>query len=245
MSMPFALQLYTVRDHLDQDVPGTLARVKEMGFDHVESAGTAGLSVAAFRKCLDDAGLKAMAAHFGLDALADGAQEARDACAELGIEFAVMPYAKAEDKDGWVALGRTLDEAGAALREDGVQLCYHNHAHEFERFDGECAFDLIFSAAQPANLAAELDTFWVKHGGEDPAAYIRKYAGRCPLVHMKDMAASGEPIFADLGTGTMDWPPVLAAAAEAGARWLIAEQDLCKGDSLDSAAVAARFLASL
>jgi sugar phosphate isomerase/epimerase len=243
-TLPFALQLFTVRDHLKKNPGETLKKVKHAGYDYVELAGTVGLGDSEFKKLLEDAQLEAMCAHFGLEPLQNEIEGVIETCRLFNLEYAVCPHAKAEDKAGWVNIAKALDAAGAKLRNAGIQLGYHNHAHEFETFDGEYAFDIIFNTASPENLVLEIDTFWVKYGKADPVAKLNQYSGRCPLVHVKDMAPEGEdPVFADLGSGTMDWPPIFAAAKQAGAKWYIVEQDACKGDSLDSAKAGAQFMA--
>lgn len=242
---PFALQLYTVRDHMEADPAGTLKQVKAAGFDHVELAGTAGRTIEEFKALLDDAALQASSAHYGLDAITLHTAQVISECECLSHRHVVMPYANFHTAEEWREMARKLDAAGAQLRDAGIRLSYHNHGHELGCIDGHVILDLILETAQPENLAAQLDTFWVKYAGADPVAYIQKYAGRCPLIHIKDMDPSSKkdkPIFADLGTGTMDWPPIFAAAKAAGAEWYIVEEDACPHDSLESARAGAAFM---
>jgi len=185
-SLPFALQLYTVRDHLDADAPGTLKRVKEMGYDYVETAGFAGLCPAEFKHVLDTVGLTPVSAHLGYDEITERTSQAIATCGTLGVRYAGVSCG-ADSKAGWLGIAANLDAAGAKLREHGIRLCYHNHAHEFVRYDGDYALDILLAAAQPENLGCEIDAYWVRHGGESPVAVIEKYAGRCPLLHIKDM----------------------------------------------------------
>ena len=244
MGLPFALQLYSVRDHMQEDAIGTLKRVKEIGYDNVELAGTAGLTPAECKAALDEIGLTAVSAHFGFDEVTQNTQNAIDTCKTLSTKHAVMPHTSGESKAEWIEKAQALDAAGAKLREAGIKLSYHNHAHEFEKYDGEYAFDLLYANSKPENLCAQIDTFWVKYGKEDPVAMINKYAGRCPLLHIKDMAPEGsKPIFAPVGQGTMDWPPILAAGKAAGAEWYIVEQDDWATDSLEAARISAEFMA--
>jgi sugar phosphate isomerase/epimerase len=94
-------------------------------------------------------------------------------------------------------------------------------------------------------VKAEIDTYWVQRGGADPAAYIRQYAGRCPLIHLKDMAADEKGSFAEVGEGTMDWPAIFTASEAGGARWYIVEQDVCQRPPLDSVAISLRNLRTM
>lgn len=241
--LPFALQLYSVRDHLAKDIPGTLAKVKEAGYDNVELAGFGDMTPEEYRKTLDAVGLTAISCHIGLDEAYNAPERVAETCAVFGMRFAVVPHTSADDEAGWLDIARRLDKAGGALRERGIQLCYHNHAHEFTKFNGRHAFDLLFEETQPDHLGAEIDTFWVEYGGEDAAAYILKYEGRCPLLHVKDRAPEGaDPIFAEVGQGTMDWDPIFAAAKTAGVQWYIVEQDQCAIDSLEAVKISADYM---
>jgi len=243
--LPFGLQLYTVRDHAEQDLAGTLARVKAMGYDRVELAGTYGLSAAEMKARLNDAGLTPVCAHVPYTELGDGTAKVTTDCHALGLRLVCVPWLGGDmcpDKAAWIACARVMDTAGARLRAEGIQLCYHNHAHEFAPIDGETPFDLIFNTAAPENLHAEIDTYWVQYGGADPVALIKQFAGRCPIIHIKDMTAAEPRTFTEVGRGVMDWPPIFAAARRSGVRWLIAEQDECAGDSLESAAISAAYL---
>lgn len=89
-------------------------------------------------------------------------------------------------------------------------------------------------ALQLFTLRDELDTYWVKHGGEEPVDYIRKYKGRVPLLHLKDMADDADRSFAEIGEGILDIPAICAAAEDAGTQWLIVEQDVCKKSPIES-----------
>ena len=243
---PYALQLYTVRDHLAQDVAGTLRQVREMGYEHVEIAGTHGLSNGAFKGALDAAGLNAVSAHMGYEEITGDPRAIVEAAKALHVAHVVVPCidaAHTADKEGWLHCAQAMDAAGARLREAGITLSYHNHAHEFETFDGEYALDIVMGASQPEHLAVEIDTFWVHYAGLGPTRVIEKYRGRCPLLHVKDMADAKSKAFAEMGRGILDWPAIFEAAAHAGVAWYIVEQDACARDSLESAAISAAFMA--
>jgi sugar phosphate isomerase/epimerase len=242
-NLPFALQLYTVRDHLEQDFPGTLERVKEIGYDCVELAGYGSYTPAECKQLLDDIGLIPVSAHVGLHELSVDASSVIETLQTVGVKYAPLS-AGADSEDDWREIARALEAAGAMLRAAGITLCYHNHAHEFEKIGDQYILDFLFDATKPDHLAAQIDTYWVKYGGEDPVAFIKKYAGRCPLLHIKDMTADEDPTFAEVGQGIIDWGPVFAAGAEAGVEWYIVEQDTCTGDSIDSARISAEFMAA-
>jgi sugar phosphate isomerase/epimerase len=242
--MKFGLQLYSIRDYMEQGPESTLEAVKEMGYHYAELAGTAGKTAEDFKKILDNVGITPVSAHYGLDAVVGETERLIDEAKLFGIEFVVMPHTHYDDKNRWVQAANALDEAGEKLGEAGITLSYHNHAHELSMvFDGQPVMDLILETAAPENLKAQFDVCWVQVGGADPSAYLKKYAGRCPTVHIKDMAPEGSKLpYTELGQGVVDFDAVFAAAEAAGVQWYIVEQDESETDSLESARKNAAFM---
>ena len=239
------LQLYTVRDHLERDFLGTLEKVSKIGYRNLEFAGYGNLPARELRKALDGLGLRAVSAHAG-GVLQDAAPEIEYA-EELGVSYLVMPWLPQElrkNVDDYRALGERLNAAGAKCAAHGITLCYHNHDFEFAAVtqSGEFGFDLLYAAAAPENLQAELDTYWVERAGLNAIEYLGKMSGRCPLVHLKDMAKGAGREFEVLGAGILPIVEIAAAARHAGAHYLFVEQDVCRRDSLDSAAASLEFL---
>lgn len=238
--IPVALQLYTVRDDADADFKGTLTKVAEMGYQGVEFAGNfGGMSAKGLKSFLDDLGLQAAGSHTMIEQIMNDLQRAIDFSLEIGNKHLVCPYLGdnwRENAEGYKNVARILNEAGKKCKEAGLQMCYHNHSFEFTKFDGEYGFDILYANSDPELVQLELDTFWVKHGGEVPQEYIRKYSGRVPLIHLKDMAVD-EQNFAEVGTGILDLQAIFAAADEAGTKWYIVEQDVCPGPALESAKI--------
>ncbi len=221
--MRIAAQLWTVRELLKE--PGrlgpVLSRIREIGYQGVESVGEFDTS----------AGLVACAAHFGLDAF----DEAVDRCRAWGCKYVVVPSLPAEyhSPEGFRRFAVEAAEIAERLRRHGLELAYHNHDFELP-----IGLELIFERG----LLAELDTFWLKHAGDDPVAWIRRLSGRVPLVHLKDMAAGGGQT--EVGEGVLDWPAILDACRDAGTEWLVVEQDEAD-DPMESLEISYRNLASL
>jgi len=244
--LPFALQLYSVREPLDHDPAATLARVKAAGYSHVETAGTAGMSPEAFRGALETAGLTAVSAHVPFEACASDISAAIASCQALGVEWAVIPWLGREENpsaEDWIARALQMQGFSEAFLHAGILLCYHNHTHEFEPVGEKIPFDLIFENAP--DLAVELDAGWAHYAGADPAALIRRYAGRTPLVHIKDVKARVEgesAITTELGNGATKFAPIFKAAGESGVKWLIVEQDESGRDPLESARMNAAYM---
>ncbi|MCD6365125.1 MAG: sugar phosphate isomerase/epimerase [Planctomycetes bacterium] len=127
---------------------------------------------------------------------------------------------------------RFLDELppiAEKLAAEGMDFSYHNHSKELVRYGEKTWLAQLYEQADPNMLKAEIDTYWIQHGGGDPAAWVRKCAGREPLLHLKDMlmTAEGEQRMAEIGEGNLNWPAILAEADAGGVQWYLVEQDRC------------------
>lgn len=245
-----ALQLYTIRDRL-QD-PGTLgevlSRVREIGYRAVEVAGLSPASRQIFGRELNKAGLVACASHSPLDQLRADPEGVAAECREWGCDFVVVPALPNSERtlDGYRNFAAEAGELAGSLRRHGLQLVYHNHAYELERFGERTGLEVLLDDTAPDALQAELDTYWLQHGGANPAAWIRRYSGRVPLVHCKDMAVDrGSPFQAEVGEGNLDWADILDACRDAKTKWLIVEQDESRRSPLDSVAISYENLSRL
>ena len=227
---PIACQLYTVRGLTHADFPGTLKQLRAIGYNAVELAGYGSLRTAAeVRKALDDNGMMAMASHTNLATLETSLPRLIEDAYTLGsrsIVLSFLPEPRRKDAAGWRAAARTLEEIGAACHDCGVQLAYHHHHFEFQRFDGISGLELLWQNSDERFLKAELDTFWLKYGGEEPASYIRRLGQRATLLHLKDMQPGPERRFGEVGVGILDFQGILQSANEAGVQWCVVEQDV-------------------
>jgi sugar phosphate isomerase/epimerase len=240
-----------MRDPAKKDLVGTLNHIREIGFRYVQWSGMPDLPAAEIRDALDAADLTAVAGHYSVEAFERDFAGSVDFWRTVGAAD-VAPGGMMDECRGdlksWLAGARRLDALGAKLRAEGIRYSYHNHDFEFESFDGDprCKLDVLYDATSPANVYAELDTAWVYVGGADPAAYLRRYAGRCPVIHVKDAVLRGKPDgrakLVELGRGELDWLAVFDAARNAGVEWCIYEQDECDGDPFDSALISYEFL---
>ena len=238
--IPIALQMYTVRDYTAKDFGGTLAKVAEIGYEAVELAGDGGLPAAEMKKLLDDNGLKCIGSHTGFEQLEADPQPAIDYNLTIGNPYVVIPWLGEQyrgDADGWKAMGSRFAAIGEKVKAAGLTLCYHNHDFEFKvEEDGVPGLDLLYANADPSLLQVELDTFWVKAGGKNPADYVTKYADRAPLIHIKDMKAE-KVDFTEVGTGIMDFPAIFEAGKNGIVKAWIVEQDRCDRDPMESIAI--------
>jgi len=229
---PIALQLYTLR-RLGLPFETLVRRAAEAGYAGVETVGSHGLDAAAAGAAAAAAGVKVCSSHVPLHALEEDATGVCRFNRALGNDVVVVPWLPPELRGGsaagWQALGRRLAGLGQRCRDEGVRLLYHNHDFELEPVDGRTGLAWMLDAAAPEDLGLEPDLGWVRRAGLDPVALLAPYAGRCPRVHVKDLApADGREVdggWMDVGDGVLDWPALLPACRRAGAEWFVVEHD--------------------
>ena len=232
-NIPIAVQLYTLREKMKSDFLGVLDQVAEIGYQGVEFAGFGGFSADELKKHLDKIGLEVVGSHTGLNLLREDLNNVIEYNKELGNKYIVVPYVDFDTKEDYIDLAKELTEIGAILKENDLQLCYHNHAHELNKYNGKYGLDLLYNNVDSDLLQAEIDTYWVKKAGLDPIDYIDKYSGRIPLLHLKDLEAdTGD--FAEVGEGIIDIKGLTNQAKAIDTEWLIVEQDQCKKPALES-----------
>lgn len=249
---PIALQLYTVRRDLASDLKGTLEQVKSMGYDGVEFAGLHDHSVEDIRRLVDDLGLVPVSAHVPFQDMISDPDGVLGLYARLGCNYVAVPYMTEEHRPGAPGFAEVIESIkmlGRVAKEKGMTLLYHNHDFEFVKVDGVYGLDLLYSSVPADLLQTEIDTCWVNVAGENPVEYVRKYSGRAPIVHLKDFVMKGKEKpaqmyeligiqpdarvrrseenfgFRPVGYGVQDIPAILGAAKDAGAEWIVVEQD--------------------
>ncbi len=236
------LQLYSLRDQFKKDVPGTLDKVKALGFKEVETASTYNLPTEQFVAMLKERGLTAVSAHFQYEALTTKTDDCvRDAKA-LGVKYVVCPWIPHEVGSFGEAdvqrAAKDFNRVGEAFKKAGITFAYHPHGYEFRPVSegaAETLFDRFAAATKPEFVAFEMDVFWVVHPGQDPAKLLEKYSGRWQLMHLKDIRKGARtgvftgkaPLTDDvpLGTGQVDWPKVLSTAAKTGVKHYFVEDE--------------------
>jgi sugar phosphate isomerase/epimerase len=242
-----SLQLYTVRELTEQDMPGTLRRISELGYPAVEFAGYGCLSPEDLRKVLDDLGLRASGAHVPLDSWEMDPERVIADMHALGSTHAIVPIAPPERRGGEASVARlaeSFNRWGELCREAGVTFSYHNHAFEFAPMDGTTMWDVLLRESDPELVHLELDLYWVRYGSADPEKVLRELGDRVSLVHLKDMASDEQRSDLPVGEGTMPWPDLLNTADEAGVEWFVAEQDNPR-DALEDVRISLQHLREL
>ncbi len=237
--MNIGIQLYTLRKLTSEDFVGTLSQISEIGYDGVEFAGYGNIVADDMKKYLNQFNLKAAGTHVSYQSVLDDLDSVLDYCTKLGVESVVIPAAKFDTYDGWLGFANDLNSFGERFKENGILFGYHNHAHEFEKLNDKYILDIIFENTDPNYVVAELDTYWIKKGKEDPVDYVGKYQGRVPLIHAKDMSSNGD-VDTEVGSGIIDFKSVVEASGNA--RWLIVEQESFNMEPMQSVAISLKNL---
>lgn len=238
LKLPLAIQLYSVREQLPSDYAGTLKELGALGYREVESAGYYKHSPAEVKEALQAAGLKLVSAHYSSDALHKDIDEIIAFERELGTAHIICSYpgkdparlAKATPEQ---AAQFTLDDFkwnaaefnkfGEKVSAAGMKFGYHNHTVEFRQTDGAVPFVELMQRTDPAHVTVEMDCGWVIVGGGNPVELLKSFPKRISMLHVKDFAPLAktegkepEPKPVELGHGSIDYRPILEAAAATG-----------------------------
>jgi sugar phosphate isomerase/epimerase len=184
------LELYSLRDQFAKDVPGTMAKVKQMGIKEVELAGTYGLQFPEFIKILAQNELTVVSYGGDFEKLKDFPQSVADEARAYGAKYVTcfwIPHDDgnftAEDVDRAAVV---FNAAGKIIAGNGMLLCYHPHGYEFQPYKDGTLFDYMIEKFDSRYVQFEMDVFWIKQAGQDPVAILKKYANRFVLMHLKD-----------------------------------------------------------
>jgi sugar phosphate isomerase/epimerase len=234
------LQLYSLRDQMATNVPGTLDEIRSWGITNVELAGTYSLTPEQFKAQLAARGLNAFSGHFPYDRLRDDPEGvARDAKI-LGLQYvgcAWIPHddSKPFDEKTCREAIAVFNRAGEVLAGQGLKFFYHAHGYEFQPYLDGTLLDLLMSATDPKFVNFQMDVFWIVHPGQDPVKLLGRYGPRWQLMHLKGMRDStptglltGHSAVTNdvaVGAGKIDYVPVLQAAKGAGVKWYVIEDE--------------------
>lgn len=226
-NIPIGLQLYSVRDDCARDLPGVLAAVAGMGYAGVEFAGYYGRTAEELRRLLDDTGLVCCGTHTGLDTiLGDELERTVEFNRTLGNRFLIVPGLPPErtnSKAAWLETARLFDDAAVRAAPQGMWVGYHNHSEEFQPLDGELPWDIFFGHTRP-EVVMQVDTGNMRHGGAEPAPFLKRYPGRALTVHLKEFSATNPDAL--LGEGEVNWPEIFGLCESiGGTQWYIVEQE--------------------
>lgn len=269
---PLNIQLYTVRNELAKDPKSTLEAIRRIGYAHVEPSRPQMLKIEPIVK---DLGFKTPAGHFEAPLVTGNFEPWKQALGDTvpagynwnkaveqargwGMKYMVISYlmkAEREVPGFYEKFCDQMNKAGETARNAGITLCYHHHSFEFENAGGKRPIDTMIARFDPKLVHFQIDTFWVKVGGEDPKTLIAKLKGRVALIHLKDVRSGAffefqegkvpAPMFRECGSGVLDFPGILKAAKEAGVAGYIVEQDQCPASPIESLEKSYKYLRSL
>lgn len=258
------LQLYTLRDALEQNLTGTLEKVAAIGYKNLESAMGKeghyyGRKPKAFKALLKELGLKLRSSHVltGISqgdapvteyaTLTHGLTRLVDEAAETGQAYLVCAWLAPHERktlDDYIRLADLFNKAGEACKNAGLQFAYHNHDFEFQPLEGKLPYDLLLAETDPELVRMELDLYWIKKAGYDPLAYFQRYPGRFPLWHVKDMEKGGDHSFTEVGRGVIDFKSIFSHARQSGMEYFFVEQDI-SSDPLQSITTSYSYLSQM
>jgi sugar phosphate isomerase/epimerase len=253
------LQLYTVRDFMAKDPAGTLAKVAQIGFNSLEGATYNGgvekfygMDAKTFAGILKTNGLVMRSCHYRYGEDSQGAlltngvfngtilhdwDRAVEDAHQLGLQYMICAWLSESERgtlDHYKKMAADFNIAGEKCSKAGIQFCHHNHDFEFAAQGGVYPYDILLNETDPKLVKMELDLYWATKAGQDPVKLFETHPGRFPLWHLKDMDATPEHKFTEVGSGTIDFKRIFAHKATAGMKYWFVEQDQCPGSPYDS-----------
>ena len=254
MSTPvLAAQLYTVREFTQtaSDFAASLAKVRALGYTAAQVSAIGPIPAAEVKQIAGDNGITICNTHIAWPRLLDDLDAVIDEhhlwdCKHVAVGSMPGEYREAGE-EGLHRFAAEATEVGRKLAAADLTFSYHNHSFEFARYGKRNGLEILYAESDPRYVQAELDTYWIQHGGGDVIDWIRRMADRMPVIHLKDMAIVGrrEQVMAEVGEGNLNWPGILAACQEANVEWYAVEQDICPGDPFESLAISYRNLAAM
>ena len=236
-----SVQLYTVRDQIKKDLPGTLKHLSDIGFKWVETAfWPEGISVEKAASNIREAGLQVSSSHIELP-VGEYKKIMLETAATFGSKKMIW-HGWPEDKrysspEGTMELISIYNESGKFAKSNGLQFGLHNHWWEYRnKVKGQFVYELLLEHLD-SDILFEVDTYWVKVAGQDPATIVKLLGPRAPLLHIKDGPArwndslpqdNPDPM-TSVGKGTQNFPSIVNAA-DGNTEWMVVEMDKTDGD---------------
>ncbi|HZJ19149.1 MAG TPA: sugar phosphate isomerase/epimerase [Pricia sp.] len=231
------VQLYTFRNEMDADALGTLKNIASIGIKKIESARSGkghyyGFKPKEMKDICNDLGMKLVSGHVHLD---DNWQQTMEEAVESGQDYLICSTMPTEGQtvDNYKSVADAFNQAGEACKKMGLNFGYHNHGYEFESDNGEVLYDVLLTNTQPDLVHMELDLGWVVVGGKDPLDYFKKFPGRFPLWHLKDMDMTKKES-TEFGKGGLDIAKMLENKKESGVKHIFIEQEEYASTPLES-----------
>jgi sugar phosphate isomerase/epimerase len=217
------------KKEMEADWIGTLKKAVEFGFTELEAGAGYANSPKEFLKICNDIGITPFASGSNLESILNEPNKFFDEFNELNYKYLVCywpwmggaPF-KLDDCKKSADL---LNELGEKTKQNGLTLCWHNHDKEFHAMEEGLPFDYLMNHTDPELVFCEMDIYWVKKGGGDPIKVLKKYKGRIPILHVKDMAEGPRQDFICPGSGIIDFPLIFKEAKKQKIQHYIVERD--------------------
>lgn len=236
------LQLYTVRNEVVKDVPGTIEKVAQIGYNSLEVFGYGngkffGLTPEEFLAILKKNNIITPSGHYGLNNYLskgdeDELKRTLEDAAKMGHTFFTIPFLTPNlrtNLDDYKTLADRLNKAAPLVKDAGMKLAYHNHDFEFKDWGhGETGFSILSKQTDPKMVSFEMDIYWVSKAGKDPIALMKEQPGRFKMWHVKDMANTAEKEFTEVGSGTINYKEIFRYKKLSGMEYFFVEQDQVK-----------------
>jgi sugar phosphate isomerase/epimerase len=231
------VQLYSVRKEMLSDAAGTLKKLAALGYNQIESARSEkgnyyGLSPKEMKKICSDLGMTVRSGHVHID---ENFQKSIDAASEAGQEYLIcssMP-SKGQTVDNYKKVAEAFMKAGQDCKKSNIKFGYHNHDYEFEQENGQVLYDVLLQNTEASLVHMELDLGWVVASGKDPLDYFKRFSGRFPLWHLKDMDLNKKQS-TEFGKGGLNIKEILKSADQSGLKYYFVEQEEYTNSALES-----------
>lgn len=222
------VQIYSVRDALGEDFQGTMEKIANIGYKHIEAydlgvnGSIFGMTPAKYRQVVEDLGMSLISTH-STYFTPDQAPAMLDAAQEAGLQYVVVPWIGDDLRMDYAAVADNLNRVGEVFKGSGIQLGYHNHDFEFQLQNGKLGLEILLQNTDPELVTFQADLYWVTRGGMDPMELIRKYPGRFSSFHIKDSDTALEQT--TVGTGIIDFESILKEKQLSGWEYYFVEDE--------------------
>jgi sugar phosphate isomerase/epimerase len=249
LGLPLGVQLYSMRDALPSDYAGTLKQLAAVGYREVEAAGFYDHPAGEVKAAMQTAGLSCVSAHYGLSLLMSQLDSILTFCKTLGLQYIVCSSpahqksgsGEALTLDDWKWNADQFNQIATRVKAEGMSFAYHNHVAEFTAIGGTLPWEVLATNTDPSKVNFEMDCGWVIVAGQNPVPFLKKYPKRIVMLHVKDFK-DNKPPSVPLGTGSIDYAPIFAAAKGAQVRHVFVEQEESVGPMIDALATDARYM---
>jgi sugar phosphate isomerase/epimerase len=233
------LQLYSLRDIINNDITGIISKVAAIGYKEVETYGYSkkggfwGLDAKAFKAVLDQYGMNSPSGHFEMGEYMTGKntdvlKTYIDAAKVLGSTYVTVPWLDGNVRktaDDYKKIAAKLNEAGTLCKASGLKIAYHNHDFEFKKFGDTTGFDILLKETDKKLVDFELDLYWAVRSAVNPLDLFNAHPKRFTMFHVKDMDKTNKALNAEVGQGSIDFKNILTGAKIAGVKHYFVEHE--------------------